>query len=569
MKRKAQRWDEKALDQLRARKDKLTEELKQEMKKKRKEADLKNIVSQIGGLENRIKYSQNDLDNTEKRSMKEHREKIEEYEHELQNFEPRFMEIEERMRARETEIGNYRASMNEVEDDVFRTFCVQIGVPNIRVYEERELSRQQEIMKKRLEFDTQKSRLTNQLDYEGSLDTYQNVAKWKDMIRQDEANIQLHKQEEKKAMKVIQEAEDQLQDLKTKKIQKRRDVDDRVTEIEEIRKETAKINKEISHTQKSITAAELKMEQTRESKHSLLQQCKMEDIPLPLKSGSLADISDPSDTGSEPPSQASALSQTQAIYERESNLDIDYRKLPHNLKDVDPDEVKQELERLMSRLNDLNATIHRIAAPNLKAMTHLDEVKHRYHESKDQFDSLRRRAKKTKQDFEMVKRKRIEHFNQCFDYVATKIDDIYKDLSRNNSAQAFLGPENPEEPYLEGTTYNCVAPGKRFRPMDNLSGGEKTVAALALIFAIHDYQPSPFFVLDEIDAALDNTNIGKVAEYIRGVSQRVQCIVISLKEEFYNKVEALVGIYPEQVDGCIASKVVTLDLTVYPEAPEA
>jgi len=53
-----------------------------------------------------------------------------------------------------------------------------------------------------------------------------------------------------------------------------------------------------------------------------------------------------------------------------------------------------------------------------------------------------------------------------------------------------------------GTTYNCVAPGKRFRPMDNLSGGEKTVAALALIFAIHDYQPSPFFVLDEIDAAL-------------------------------------------------------------------
>ncbi len=53
--------------------------------------------------------------------------------------------------------------------------------------------------------------------------------------------------------------------------------------------------------------------------------------------------------------------------------------------------------------------------------------------------------------------------------------------------QAFLGPENPEEPYLDGINYNCVAPGKRFRPMDNLSGGEKTVAALALLFAIHRY----------------------------------------------------------------------------------
>lgn len=64
-------------------------------------------------------------------------------------------------------------------------------------------------------------------------------------------------------------------------------------------------------------------------------------------------------------------------------------------------------------------------------------------------------------------------------------------LARNQSAQAFLGPENPEEPYLDGVNYNCVAPGKRFRPMDNLSGGEKTVAALALLFSIHRLvQPS-------------------------------------------------------------------------------
>lgn len=59
------------------------------------------------------------------------------------------MEIEERIRAREIEIRSIKKSMNQVEDEVFADFCVQIGVPNIRVYEERELSRQQEIMKKR------------------------------------------------------------------------------------------------------------------------------------------------------------------------------------------------------------------------------------------------------------------------------------------------------------------------------------------------------------------------------------------------------------------------------------
>ena len=61
----------------------------------------------------------------------------------------------------------------------------------------------------------------------------------------------------------------------------------------------------------------------------------------------------------------------------------------------------------------------------------------------------------------------------------------FQSLAKNQSAQAFLGPENPEEPYLDGVNYNCVAPGKRFQPMSNLSGGEKTVAALALLFAIH------------------------------------------------------------------------------------
>merc|ERR1712071_491415 len=73
---------------------------------------------------------------------------------------------------------------------------------------------------------------------------------------------------------------------------------------------------------------------------------------------------------------------------------------------------------------------------------------------------------------------------------------------------------------------------------------KKTVAALALLFAIHSYQPAPFFVLDEIDAALDNTNISKVAAFIR-TKTSLQTIVISLKEEFYSHADALIGVCPD------------------------
>ncbi len=110
--------------------------------------------------------------------------------------------------------------------------------------------------------------------------------------------------------------------------------------------------------------------------------------------------------------------------------------------------------------------------------------------------------------------------------------------------------------------------------MQNLSGGEKTIAALALLFAIHSFQPAPFFVLDEIDAALDNTNIGKVASYISDrtadQSDSMNVIVISLKDEFYGHAEGLIGVCPdrkamEEQSDCLVSKVLTLDLREYPK----
>ena len=87
-----------------------------------------------------------------------------------------------------------------------------------------------------------------------------------------------------------------------------------------------------------------------------------------------------------------------------------------------------------------------------------------------------------------------------------------------------------QEPYLQGIKYTVTPPMKRFREMEQLSGGEKTVAALALLFAIHSFRPAPFFVLDEVDAALDNTNVHRVARYMdQWTKSDFQCIVISLK----------------------------------------
>ncbi|KAL8910835.1 MAG: hypothetical protein Q9171_003924 [Xanthocarpia ochracea] len=118
--------------------------------------------------------------------------------------------------------------------------------------------------------------------------------------------------------------------------------------------------------------------------------------------------------------------------------------------------------------------------------------------------------------------------------------------------------EDSDEPYLDGIKYHAMPPLKRFRDMEHLSGGEKTMAALALLFAVHSYQPSPFFVLDEVDAALDNANVAKIANYIRDhAAPGMQFIVISLKTGLFQNSEALVGIYRDQAAN--TSKALTLD----------
>ena len=164
-----------------------------------------------------------------------------------------------------------------------------------------------------------------------------------------------------------------------------------------------------------------------------------------------------------------------------------------------------------------------------------------------------------------MRQQRLEMFQNAFDHVLTEIDGVYKaltasakldrplslrdllglvhthhltaNISRAAGGTASISLENEEEPFLGGIRYHAMPPLKRFRDMEALSGGEKTVAALALLFALHSYRQAPFFVLDEIDDALDNTNVHKVARFIdqktRDKDSNFQCIVISLKVPFF------------------------------------
>ncbi|XP_046405927.1 structural maintenance of chromosomes protein 1A [Ischnura elegans] len=560
--RKAKRWDEKHLSQLKQKKERLGEELRESVKKSRKESELNTVESQIRGLETRLKYSKTDKENTTKQIQQLQKE-LEDLKEKLELFGPQIDDIERTMRARDLQIQEIKENMNNVEDVVFTSFCAQINVANIRQYEERELRSQQERAKKRLEFENQKNRILNQLEFEKSRDTLNNVLRWERAVQDDEDELERGKLAEHRQMTEIDKDMRDLDRLKSERLAKKTEVDGMDEQIGKARREMGTIAKDIQAIHKQVTSFESKIEQKRADRHGILKQCKMEDIVIPMLRGNMEDIEEEGSAMEVDTSTETGSTSTQQIYERENRIQIDYTLLSENLKDLDePEDVKKHGDRLARQINELQETIKKIQAPNMRAMQKLDLAREKLQETNEEFDNARRRTKRAKQAFERVKKERHDRFMKCFEHVANEIDGIYKSLAKNQSAQAFLGPENPEEPYLDGINYNCVAPGKRFQPMSNLSGGEKTVAALALLFAIHSYQPAPFFVLDEIDAALDNTNIGKVARYIRDKTASLQTIVISLKEEFYSHADALIGICPD-VGECLISKVLTLDLTEY------
>ncbi|XP_030395515.1 structural maintenance of chromosomes protein 1B isoform X2 [Gopherus evgoodei] len=507
LKFKARYWDEKEMKEMKERRDSLVNELKELMKIKRKETDLKQLQAQSQGTQTRLKYSQSELENIKKKHLANFYKEKSKLESELVNIKSQCAMLNEGLLQRAEKIEEFQKKMNEAEDAVFQDFCEEIGVENIRVFEQERVKQQEETDRKRLEFENQKTRLSIQLEYSrGELQKLVNkIQMLKETVRKDESEIVRLKKTEEEFLLMVNEIMEEQQHLKDRLITLKTEVTKAQNEVEESRKKLLTLNREMGKLQKEAISIETSLEQKRLERHNMLLECKVQDLRISLLLGSLDEISEV-ELGTE----AESTEATADIYERERAIQIDYSSLTDDLTDLQSNkEIEAQLTRLQQQIVSKENVLFKTAAPNLRALEKLQTAKDKFQESVDAFEASRREARICRQEFEQIKKRRYERFSQCFEHVSVAIDQIYKKLCRNSCAQAFLSPENPEEPYLEGISYNCVAPGKRFMPMDNLSGGEKSVAALALVFAIHSFRPAPFFVLDEVDAALDNTNIGK------------------------------------------------------------
>ena len=154
-----------------------------------------------------------------------------------------------------------------------------------------------------------------------------------------------------------------------------------------------------------------------------------------------------------------------------------------------------------------------------------------------------------------VESKKKELFMKSFTSLTEQFQTIFSQLS--TKGDAYLALENEEDPFDGGLMVKVRLSGKKYLDIRSLSGGEKTMTALAFIFAIQEYDPATFYILDEVDAALDKRNSEKLAHLIRKYSEKAQYIVISHNDGIISEGDNLYGV---SMDEHGVSKVVSLKI---------
>ncbi|CAI5524118.1 unnamed protein product [Closterium sp. Naga37s-1] len=142
---------------------------------------------------------------------------------------------------------------------------------------------------------------------------------------------------------------------------------------------------------------------------------------------------------------------------------------------------------------------------------------------------------------EEVKRRRLDEFMAGFDTITMRLKEMYQMITLGGDAELEL--VDSLDPFSEGIVFSVRPPKKSWKNICNLSGGEKTLSSLALVFALHHYKPTPLYVMDEIDAALDFKNVSIVAHYIKERTKNAQFVIISLCNNMFELADYLVGIY--------------------------
>ncbi|MDY6776565.1 MAG: chromosome segregation SMC family protein [Candidatus Nanohaloarchaea archaeon] len=194
--------------------------------------------------------------------------------------------------------------------------------------------------------------------------------------------------------------------------------------------------------------------------------------------------------------------------------------------------LKTKKTKTINEMNDLGNV-------NLRAIDEYEEFKEEFDEFKEKVEELRQEKREIEQIIDDIEEKKTEEFMDTLEQVNGSFQDIFSKLFEGGEAELELEEEGNIDSGLE---IRAQPPDKDPHVIDSLSGGEKSLTAVAFMFALQEYDPAPFYVLDEIDAALDKKNSKRLSDLLRDYADDHQFIVISHNNETVRHADRAYGV---------------------------
>ena len=226
--------------------------------------------------------------------------------------------------------------------------------------------------------------------------------------------------------------------------------------------------------------------------------------------------------------------------ELEPQLDTARKELEDAGEDISKLEpVSISIEEITSKIQRLEKRMQELGDVNMKALTTYDEVLARQSELKQQIETLSKERKEILDRMHGYEQLKKETFMKTYNHLNENFKEVFHQLSEG---EGELKLECPEDPLSGGLTIEAQPRDKDLHRLESMSGGEKSLTALAFVFAIQRYMPSPFYAFDEVDASLDTMNVERIAQMVQKQSKDTQFIVVSHRRPMIESANRTLGV---------------------------
>ena len=549
---KAGRWDDQAMEGLNQKKEKLEEERnnldrntsagRQSMGRSNRIEELRNNYD---SLNNRAEYSKSDMEFTRK-SLAEKNILLKSISNKIPQIETKLAQLEVEIKRLEIEKERTIAQVKAAEDEHLGPFLAATGLTDLQAYERATREARDEFNKSKRVLVEHITQLEEQKNYESNRDLKKPIATVEKRLKTHQKKLKEAKKRQDQLKEEGKEAKENLEEAEEAVLKAQEEERSTEENAKVLQSEFKEAQKERNAVSKLVSSEESALEQLRGRLAENLQRARLEEVFLPLlgadgspsasqrttRSGRRISLEneeeddeqadeemlDTQETDNAMPSatQYSQEDNPKVVADKNDAEKLDFSKLRPDLKERLSDrEVAQVKKDFEEKRMKIDAEIEGIV-PNMKAHEAFSAITEKLKGSDSDYQQAKDKSRNAAAEFLKIKKQRTKKFLNAFNHIDQALKTIYTDMTKSSKhplgGNAYLTLDDNEEPFKGGMKFNAMPPMKRFRDMYQLSGGEKTVASLALLFAIHSYHPAPFFVMDEVDAALDNSKLNSFGQ---------------------------------------------------------